>query len=539
MPDVNDANAAVPAGAGAPRLGGRLLVTLALALAAILVAYAPSLQPVWDAWLDSEEYSHGILMPAVIAYLLWTRRNALQALPVRGHLSGLLAVGGALLIATAGVLGSTQALTQYGCLLAAIALVYTALGTAWLSALRFPFLLLAIAIPLPAFFYNALSLRLQLWSSDLGVAFIRGLGISVFQDGNVIDLGSLQLEVAEACNGLRYLFPMLALAIIMAYIYQAPAWKRVVLVAASLAVAVLMNGLRIGLIGYLVEYHGPAIAEGFLHDVQGWMMFMASFAILLALVWLLERTRQTPRRLSEALNVDATASVPDHVDAAEAVPERLPASLLPATAAAVVLVATAVVATALPERVEVMPARAPLLQFPLAFTQWRGESRSIEATYLRALKLDDYLMADYVRTAPPEAHAEPVVNVYVAWYDSQRQGQAAHSPRSCLPGDGWEIESLTTVQAGTNLAANRALIRKGDDAQLVYYWFAQRGRIVTSEYAVKWWLLVDAALRNRTDGALVRLTTPLGSGEAPAAADARLRAFAADALVRLRPHLPE
>jgi EpsI family protein len=264
------------------------------------------------------------------------------------------------------------------------------------------------------------------------------------------------------------------------------------------------------------------------------MMFMASFAVLLAVVWLLERLRAVPRPLSEALAVDAPAGAIPATAAVAGNAAR--ASPVPAAAAAALLVATAVTTALLPARTESAPPRTPLLEFPLAFAQWHGEAQSIDATYLQALKLSDYLLADYLETAA--GARVPAVNLYVAWYDSQRQGQAAHSPRSCLPGDGWEIDALTTVDLAPGVAVNRALIRKGDDAQLVYYWFAQRGRTLTSEYAVKWWLLVDAVLRNRTDGALVRLTTPLAAGEAPADADARLRAFAADALARLDPHLP-
>jgi EpsI family protein len=129
------------------------------------------------------------------------------------------------------------------------------------------------------------------------------------------------------------------------------------------------------------------------------------------------------------------------------------------------------------------------------------------------------------------ANQETGVNFYVAYYASQRKGEAVHSPRSCIPGDGWRIEHLSKVPVeglgagGERLIVNRAVIAKGTLRQVVYYWFAQRGRHMTNEYFVKWYLFWDGLTRHRTDGALVRLVTPLGRNEPITAADRRLGDF--------------
>jgi EpsI family protein len=164
--------------------------------------------------------------------------------------------------------------------------------------------------------------------------------------------------------------------------------------------------------------------------------------------------------------------------------------------------------------------------------------------------MDDYILADFVDQAPVaagEARAAASlapVNFYAAYYASQRTGQSAHSPRSCLPGGGWRIIEFAPAtvagvqQGGLPLRVNRVIVQQGGDRQLVYYWFQERGRNITNEYQVKWYLLRDAVVRNRTDGALVRLVTPLGPNEAATSGDARLGQFAQGILPALHNYLP-
>jgi len=193
---------------------------------------------------------------------------------------------------------------------------------------------------------------------------------------------------------------------------------------------------------------------------------------------------------------------------------------------------------ALPQRVEASPPRNDFFTFPLSVGAWKGRAVRLEDVYLNALKVDDYLLTDYV-------NADQLINLYIAYYASQRKGQSAHSPSSCIPGDGWEITSITqhTVDgvavAGQQLRVNRVTIQKGDNKQLVYYWFLQRGRVLTNEYLVKWYLFWDALSRNRTDGAMLRLITPINTTEPVDQADARIVAFAQAIAPRLSAFIPQ
>jgi EpsI family protein len=208
-------------------------------------------------------------------------------------------------------------------------------------------------------------------------------------------------------------------------------------------------------------------------------------------------------------------------------------------AAATLVVLAAAVSLAMPHRAESAPARQDFSQFPLSIGKWQGKEGRIEQIYLNSLKLDDYIIADYVT---PDRQ---LVNLYVAYYASQRKGQSAHSPRTCIPGGGWQITSLTqhsvegAMTSSGALRVNRTVIQMGDHKQLVYYWFQQRGRNLTNEYMVKWFIFWDALTRNRTDGALVRLTMAIPPNLDLAEADKQLGDFVKRAIPLLSAYVPE
>jgi exosortase D (VPLPA-CTERM-specific) len=274
------------------------------------------------------------------------------------------------------------------------------------------------------------------------------------------------------------------------------------------------------------------MAEGLLHQVQGWMVFMLSIGVLLLVVMGLSRIGRDRRPWRELFSLELPTAAPANL------PRRARSLPAPLLCAGTVVVAFSVAALAMPAPNGHVPARDTFASFPLQFGGWTGRREAMEPVYLDALKLDDYLMANYLGS-----DRRPV-NLYVAWYDNQVAGEATHSPKGCLPGGGWRIEDFRqTAISGVRIDAqqlrvNRALIEYGDQRQLVYYWFQQRGRIVTSEYLVKWYLLVDAVLRHRTDGALVRLIVPISPSTSEAEADRELQGFVAAIAPRLDRYVP-
>lgn len=501
-----------------------------LLAAAAVAIYWQSLVQMVEMWSKREEYSHGFLIPFITLYLVWQRLDRLRELPFTGSWVGLACALLGLVSFFLGELSTIYTVVQYGFVIFLMGCVWAVVGTAAFRVIAIPLCLLFFMIPFPNFIYNNLSTKLQLVSSAIGVAVIRLFGIGVYLEGNVIDLGTYKLQVVEACNGLRYLFPLMTLGVIMAYFYHAALWKRLFIFASTIPITILMNSFRIGVIGVMVEYWGQSMAEGFLHDFEGWVIFMACFGILFLEMWVLMRLSNDRRPLNQVFGIDppqpAQPGVPWHN-------RTMPAA---GWAVLVLTLLALVPALQIDDREEVVPSRAKLAAFPLGVGEWQGRSEVMEKVYLDALKLSDYVITNYRRN-----DSEAPVNFYVAWYDSQKKGRSAHSPATCLPGGGWEMESMRTITVpdvaigGEPLRVNRVQIAFGESRQLVYYWFQQRGRIVTNEYAVKWFIFWDALTRNRTDGALVRLIVPQRPGQEIAELDRTLAAFAAE----IAPLLPE
>jgi exosortase D (VPLPA-CTERM-specific) len=492
------------------------------------------------AW-STAEYSHGPLIPLISLYLFLRElrrdteagiRPTPEAEMRRGPGIALLVF--ALAIAVLGNLVNIPDIVTYGFILWTGAVVLLAMG--WERGRRHwaPVLHLIFMLPLPQFVYWQLTIFLQLVSSQLGVWFVSLAGVPVYLEGNIIDLGVYKLQVAEACSGLRYLFPILSFTYLFAILYRGPFWHKVVLFLLAAPLTVFMNAFRIGVIGVMVNSYGIAHAEGFLHFFEGWVIFGACVAILFLIAMGLQRLTRDPRPLSETLDLDTRGFAPQMARILTVTPGRgmVAAALLSAA------VGTAFVLVPPPERVE--PARDPFLLFPHNIGAWSGVSERLEPAVERVLGADDYINATFL--APGEAAG---VNVFAAWYRSQTDGAGLHSPEVCLPVGGWEVFSIRPVtieMPGTvygSFAVNRAVIEKGLSRQIVYYWFEQRGRRMTNDYAAKFTVVWDSLTRGRSDGALVRFVTPIASGESEAEAEARMQRLMAEVLAKLPRFVPE
>lgn len=515
------------------KLGARGWMLLGGVALLFAVLYWEGLRELVKIWDGKEEYSHGFLIPLISLFLVWQKKDELERVKLTGSWIGVPIVLFAILVYFLGDLSTIFLIIHYSMLVFLAGLLLAFGGWRAMGLLWVPLVYLFFMVPLPPFLYNQLSGKLQLISSELGVMVIRAFDISVYLEGNVIDLGKFQLQVVEACNGLRYLFPLMSFGFLCAYLFKVSFWKRAIVFLSTIPLTVLMNSFRIGVIGVLVEYWGIEQAEGFLHDFEGWIIFMACVAILFLEMWLLVKLTGDRRPLSEVFGLEMPMPAGPGATFKAREPSR------PVYATLLILLLAIGVAKTLDHRPDVYPARASFASFPMQLDAWHGERVQLDEKVLEALDHPDYLMSNFV------SGRDNYVNFYVAYYKSQKTGAAAHSPRACIPGGGWKIQDFTarTIEgvqfAGQPLKVNRLLIQKDDERQLVYYWFKQRERVLTSEYAVKWYLFWDSLTRQRTDGALIRITKVLRPTESLEQADQVLVDFyklVADRLVEYVPN---
>ncbi len=423
-----------------------------------------------EAW-SRPEYSHGYLIPPIALYLLLTALGAtsLERQPNRDQPRRGLGVATVVLGLAIGALGNLvhiADISTYGLIVCIFGLVLTVAGTRQGLKLWVPVFYLFFMLPLPNFIYWPLSIKLQALSSQLGVGVISAFGVPVYLDGNVIDLGSYKLQVAEACSGLRYLFPLTSFGFLFAALYKGPVWHRLVLFLSALPITVLMNSARIGVIGLLVDRWGIKQAEGFLHFFEGWIIFIACVALLFGEAVLLNRLTRGGPSVRSMLEVDVGGLWTQLRRAREI---RTTGALMLASAAILAAAVAWLLTSAQPVTA---PERSPLILFPAQIGDWHGSRQLLDSDIERVLAANDYVVMDYTSSS-----GEAPVDFFVAYYDSQTNGSGIHSPQVCIPAGGWEVSKWTTLKtevpstSGGLLTVNRAIIEKGLSRQLVYYWF--------------------------------------------------------------------
>lgn len=506
-------------------------VVLLLSLLITGFAYQAGLEEIVRRWSSEDEYGHGPLLILLAVYFAYQKRAAIADSEAKRNGIGLVFITVASLMFIAGEVTSLYILIHYAFVCTVYGILVSLYGINVTRHIAPSLVLLIFAIPIPYFLQTELTISLQLISSWIGVVIIRLFSIPVFLEGNVIDLGILKLQVVEACAGLRYMFSLLSFGFICAYVYRVEMWKRVVVFISTIPITILMNSARIAVVGILVNRKGIEMAEGFTHSFQGMTIFAICLALLFLEMWLLTKVGNKTN-FRQVFGLDFTSAGQQPSGTAK---RSLKATFV---VGLVLITVTSFAVSSFEQRQEHIPERKPLIRFPSTIGLWEGASSKLDNDVLGKLKLDDYISADY-----RNAKDNIPVNFYIAYYASQRKGASPHSPRVCIPGGGWEItqisrQSASIASTGEILPFNRAVIKKGSSKQLVYYWFQQRGLAISNEYVMKWHLFKDALIKNRTDGALVRLVTPVLPHENIEVADRRLLAFANETATLLSDYIP-
>jgi exosortase len=312
--------------------------------AALAFAYASVLTKLGHDWWTDENYSHGLLIPVIIGFIIWSQRERLARTVTRpSAFAGFGAVFLALAALWAGTAGAELFLqrTSLALMLAGIVLYFW--GFSLLRLLIVPLFLLLLAIPIPSIIFNKIAFPLQLFASRCAVWAMSMFDIPVLRQGNVIELMPLgaretkKLEVVEACSGIRSLMTLVTLAVVFAYFTHPRSdrpdepgdtsgggklssivqplkkfgfWRSAIIVLSAVPIAIFTNALRVSGTGVLARYYGTRVADGFFHSFSGWVIYVAAFLMLFGVGWILDcvqRSRSTTGKASLGVKKPASA----------------------------------------------------------------------------------------------------------------------------------------------------------------------------------------------------------------------------------------
>ncbi|MGC1646124.1 MAG: VPLPA-CTERM-specific exosortase XrtD [Candidatus Sulfotelmatobacter sp.] len=488
--------------------------------------YWPTLRRLIGQWWHDPNFSHGFFVPLFSAFVIWQQRERLSRILPRPSRFGMVVLLLGLGVLILGRLGAELFLERSSMLLVLAGAIILFLGWNFFRAMFFPWAFLLMMIPIPTIVFNQITVPLQLLASRVAASMLPVFGVPVLREGNVINLPAMPLQVAEACSGIRSLMSLVTLAIIYGYLFEKRIWVRWVLAIAAVPITVLANDVRIVGTGLLVQYWNPEAAKGYFHSSWGMITFIISLFMFYALHKLIRllfpekdgasSTSRQPR--ARAVNLGARSSATNFI-------------------LATLFVAGTAVLLQARSGSEVFPTRLELKQFPQQMAGWTGEDVAIEQDVLDILRPTDVVERIF---SNPEKTQD--IDLLITFYRSQRAGEAPHSPQHCLPGSGWTpIENqhiMLTVPGHQPFPANRYLIEKGDARRLVLYWFWAHDRGVASEYWAKYYLVKDAIRMNRSDGALVRVTTSMNPGETADAAQQRVLPFIGEVVPQLNTYIP-
>jgi EpsI family protein len=479
-----------------------------------------------------------------------------------------------------GNLGSIETVVYFSLWLSVCSIVSILFGPGSLRVAGFPLLILLFAIPAPAFIGRVLTFDLRLFSSEVAARLIRLAGFSALREGNIIDLGQVQFQVADACSGLRYLFPAILMALLIGYFFNRSFWQRATIAILAVPVAIFVNILRLLILAVLVFTVSPVFAEeGFLHDLSGWAIFLVITGTLFGVSWLFRNLGQRPiqgfrnlgieglrtktnlgiedknqfRDLGETefrnlgieglrdsrTNYSIPQSSSSSIDLGNSsIPQFLNSSIslwVRALCIVAVLLALHFTAGRLVTGQEA-PSRKTFADFPMQIDGWEGQREYLPQDVLDNLWADDYVAATFRKS-------DNGLTLLISYYFAQTSYHTAHAPTSCLLGSGWGIKAREVLSAnienGRKFPVHQLLLEKDGHELLSNFWFQERGRIITGEFDNKLCLLWDALTRRRTDGALVRVEMIVQPGQSVDQAQNAMDGFTVGLKKILGPYVPE
>jgi exosortase len=253
----------------------------------VVLLYATNFTKLWSDWWSDENYTHGFLVPVAFFWMLWQRRSELAKAKVLPQSWALVIVILALVQLAAGSWGAENFVAQSSLLVLLSGITLYLFGSEVWRLVAFPIAWLLFMIPLPAIIFYRITIPLQLLASKLALGMLDLLHVPTVGEGNVLYLANFTVGVAEACSGIRSVISMLAFTVLIGHLLGVSMLSRCLLAMSSVAIALVMNAVRVAGTGLVGNYWGEQWAEGFFHTFSGWLLFMGCLGAIIGAVYAL------------------------------------------------------------------------------------------------------------------------------------------------------------------------------------------------------------------------------------------------------------
>jgi len=476
-------------------------------------AYFVPFSSLFNSWMTNDDYSYGILIPFISLYFIWEKRQTLDGVAVQSYWPIFSVLVFFVLLSVYGVLGSSGNISRPVLPVLIVLFTIFCFGPQVFKRFSLSLCFLIFMIPLPAILDRTIGVFLKSVSSQFGGLFLRAIGYTVYVSGNVIDLGVTKLQVVDACSGLRFLFPLIALGVVYAYFFERAPWKRIACVLITIPIAVVTNVIRICITGILTYHFGSKMAEGFFHDFQGWAIFMVAFVFLFIFGRFLRLFPPKDRQ-------------PEPVPI---VSDKVPHEKRSNFSAVLISIVILVVVGGLTLSTRALPSvkiKGGIQSFPLSFNGWIGKSQLLDAKIIEASGAEESFDGAYINDKGQ------VVSLYMGYRSTAflENVNFFHSPTVCLPSSGWKtIHKSKRIIEDVPLFGTLPVFEMEMESMglrnLVYFWFQTKDKATEDKNINRFHLALHAIRRDNTHDLFIRPITPISNSESVDDARKRMDLF--------------
>ena len=467
----------------------RLWLKICALISIFIYSYSDAIYSLIRTWLNRDDYSHGFIVPFIALYFVWVGKEKLKSIPVKPNIfAGLILMILANLMLLLGHTGGIVAIQEVSVIVIIPGLILLLLGTEYFKALIFTISYLVLMIPsILDVVVHRIQWPFQLLSATLASILLKILNIPVFQEAQFLHLSNITLEVAAECSGVRYLISIIAIAIPLAYFTQQRFWRRMSLVTIGIIVGILVNIVRVTLIGVWAYYDG-GIVHGPGHIFQGLFVSVVGYIFLFMGAWVLKESPSfniARHRVEngEGSNIDWFLA------------NKKPFNKV--WLIAILFLAAFGVYIHQYKSIPV-PLTNSLQDFPLTIGDWKGEDIDYQKSTFpfRIENADQEIMRNYTNKSGDE------ITLYVSYFETQSQEkELINDELKGLYGNSKEADIL--INSGESIIVNKASMMQGGDRWEMLYWYNLDGYITANIGKAKLITALEGLLYRRTNGAVI------------------------------------